>query len=33
MNTRLIEASNSSQTVVEVKQKVDKIDVESSQYK
>jgi hypothetical protein len=33
MNTRLLEASNSSQTVAEVKLKVDKINVESSQYK
>jgi hypothetical protein len=33
MTTRLIEASNNSQTVAEVKSKVDKIDVESRQYK
>ena len=33
MNTRLLEVSNSSQTKAEVKLKVDKIDVESSQYK
>lgn len=33
MNTRLLEASESSQTASEVKRKVDKIDVGSSQYK